>query len=114
MLCFIRLFSSFVCSDESNAKDNRPKSQQHFGTKRRLRLSLDPLQYYVDITAGHDCYETFNLLIRRNPRENNFKAVLETIREVGSTSTEVMKRCLPGWLHDVILGKNAMSNACQW
>lgn len=27
-----------------------------------------------------DVYEGFNILIRRKPKENNFKAVLETIR----------------------------------
>lgn len=27
-----------------------------------------------------DVYEGFNIIIRRKPKENNFKAVLETIR----------------------------------
>ena len=44
-------------------------------------------------------YETFNVLMRRKPKENNFKAVLETIRELMNTDCVV-----PDWLHDIILG----------
>jgi intron-binding protein aquarius len=32
--------------------------------------------------GGEDVYESFNIVMRRKPKENNFKAVLETIREV--------------------------------
>jgi intron-binding protein aquarius len=46
-----------------------------------------------------DVYETFNILMRRKPKENNFKAVLETIRELINTECVV-----PDWLHDIILG----------
>ena len=37
--------------------------------------------------------------MRRKPKENNFKAVLETIRDLMNTSCVV-----PDWLHDIILG----------
>ena len=37
--------------------------------------------------------------MRRKPKENNFKAVLETIREMMNTECVV-----PDWLHDIILG----------
>lgn len=37
--------------------------------------------------------------MRRKPKENNFKAVLETIRELMNTECVV-----PNWLHDIILG----------
>lgn len=37
--------------------------------------------------------------MRRKPKENNFKAVLETIRELMNTECVV-----PDWLHDIILG----------
>lgn len=46
-----------------------------------------------------DVYETFNILMRRKPKENNFKAVLETIRELMNTQCVV-----PNWLLDIILG----------
>jgi intron-binding protein aquarius len=56
------------------------------GSKRRLRLRLDPAQYYEDIRDSVECYEQLNLLIRRKPKENNFKAVLETIRDLMTSS----------------------------
>ena len=72
------------------------------GTKRRFRLNLDSAQYYSDMTAGVSCYETLNLLVRRKPKENNFRAILETIRELMNTAA--VGRAVPDWLHDVFLG----------
>lgn len=37
--------------------------------------------------------------MRRKPKENNFKAVLETIRHLMNTECVV-----PPWLHDILLG----------
>lgn len=37
--------------------------------------------------------------MRRAPKENNFKAVLETIRTLMNTECVV-----PDWIHDIILG----------
>ena len=37
--------------------------------------------------------------MRRKPKENNFKAVLETIRDLMNTECVV-----PDWLHDILLG----------
>ena len=51
---------------------------------------------------GHDCYSRLNLLVRRVPKENNFKAVLETIRDL--MNTPALSRAIPAWLHDVFLG----------
>ena len=50
-------------------------------------------------SGGEDVYETFNIIMRRKPKENNFKAVLETIRDLMNTSCVV-----PEFLHDIILG----------
>lgn len=52
------------------------------GNKRTLRLRLDPAQYHADMKAADMVYETVNLLVRRNAKENNFKGILETIRWV--------------------------------
>ena len=38
-------------------------------------------------------------MVRRKPKENNFKAVLETIRDLMNINCVV-----PDWLHDLILG----------
>ena len=51
------------------------------------------------IKGSEDVYETFNLIMRRKPKENNFKAVLETIRDMINTECVV-----PAWLHDIFLG----------
>ena len=66
------------------------------GNVRKIRMHLDPIQYYHDTQNGLDCYEKFNLLVRRNAKENNFKAVLDTIAAIGRT--------IPSWLTDVLLG----------
>lgn len=51
------------------------------------------------INILQDIYSTFNIIMRRKPKENNFKAVLETIRNLMNT-----KCVVPDWLHDIILG----------
>ncbi|GAB1609948.1 RNA helicase aquarius [Argonauta hians] len=73
------------------------------GDTRTLRVWLDPNQYQQDMAntlkGSEDVYETFNVIMRRKPKENNFKAVLETIRDLMNTDCVV-----PDWLHDLILG----------
>uniref|UniRef100_A0A7S2ZWQ1 Intron-binding protein aquarius n=1 Tax=Rhodosorus marinus TaxID=101924 RepID=A0A7S2ZWQ1_9RHOD len=75
---------------------------------RRLRAYLDPVQYFLDEEKGlsEKLYrskgEGFNLLIRRKAKENNFKAILETIRNLISTSDA--GTVIPAWLHDNFLG----------
>ena len=54
---------------------------------------------YTSTLSFQDVYETFNVILRRKPKENNFKAVLETIRDLMNTNCVV-----PDWLHDLILG----------
>ncbi|KAI9307123.1 P-loop containing nucleoside triphosphate hydrolase protein [Cunninghamella echinulata] len=70
---------------------------------RTLRLALDPNQFKRDMVRhGHgsaDVYDTFNILVRRKPQENNFKAVLETIRDLMQSDLVV-----PDWLQKVFLG----------
>uniref|UniRef100_A0A0L8GB52 RNA helicase aquarius n=1 Tax=Octopus bimaculoides TaxID=37653 RepID=A0A0L8GB52_OCTBM len=79
-----------------------PKPDLH-GDTRTLRVWLDPNQYQQDMAktlkGAEDVYETFNVIMRRKPKENNFKAVLETIRDLMNTDCVV-----PNWLHDLILG----------
>ena len=79
----------------------------------RLRLHLDPAQYALDAAArkqrahaaegsaggGDSVYSSFNVIMKRKAQENNFKAVLECIRQVMNADIQV-----PEWLHDVLLG----------
>lgn len=73
------------------------------GDKRTYRVWLDTNQYRHDMDllqeGGDDVYESFNIIMRRKPKENNFKAVLETIRHLMNTECVV-----PSWLHDILLG----------
>ncbi|GJJ70103.1 intron-binding protein aquarius [Entomortierella parvispora] len=79
--------------------------QEHrTGNTRTFRVALDPNQYKLDQEAakkngGGDVYQTFNIVLRRKPEENNFKPVLETIRDL--MQNDLM---IPDWLHDVFLG----------
>ncbi|CAH8609976.1 unnamed protein product [Dicrocoelium dendriticum] len=50
-------------------------------------------------SSPEDLYDTFNVLIRRKPKENNFKAVLDTIRDLMNTRSVV-----PEWLLDLLMG----------
>ncbi|XP_017083650.2 RNA helicase aquarius [Drosophila eugracilis] len=73
------------------------------GEQRCYRVWLDSNQYRLDMDdlqeGADDVYESFNILMRRKPKENNFKAVLETIRHLMNTECVV-----PPWLHDILLG----------
>ncbi|RDA93337.1 hypothetical protein CP533_0303 [Ophiocordyceps camponoti-saundersi (nom. inval.)] len=71
--------------------------------KRRFELKLDRRAYARDagqVASGKPgVYENVNLLMRRNRRENNFKPVLESIRNLVLSETP-----LPAWFHEVFLG----------
>ncbi|GMF64727.1 unnamed protein product [Phytophthora lilii] len=73
------------------------------GSKRVFKLALDGVQYKKDLETGHlDAYGQVNLLVRRKPRENNFKSVLDTI--AGAWNDANKEELLPVWLHDLLLG----------
>ena len=67
------------------------------GSQRSLIVSLDPSQYHAD--ANTDVYTSFTVLLRRKSKENNFKAVLESIRDLMAE-----RHAVPPWLHDILLG----------
>ncbi|XP_076946776.1 uncharacterized protein LOC143618445 [Bidens hawaiensis] len=83
------------------------------GELRTVTVALDTAQYHMDVTdiaekGAEDVYGTFNILMRRKPKENNFKAILESIRDLMNETCIV-----PDWLHDVFLGYGNPS-AAQW
>lgn len=85
------------------------------GTKRYLRVALDPAQYAADATGhgsplGTNVYQMFNVVMRRHGRENNFKAILETIRGLMQGSGSI-NRSIPSWLQPVLLGYGDPSSA---
>ena len=71
--------------------------------QRRLLLRLDAASYKQDkdrADAGKgDVYESINVIVRRRARENNFKAVLESIRQLAVSDVPI-----PSWLQEVFLG----------
>ncbi|RNA15940.1 intron-binding aquarius [Brachionus plicatilis] len=72
---------------------------------RTYRVHLDRNQYKIDnekfvaTKSKEDLYTTFNVFIRRRPKENNFKSILESIRDLMNTNFVV-----PDWLSDLLLG----------
>ncbi|KAJ9606091.1 hypothetical protein H2200_009052 [Cladophialophora chaetospira] len=69
--------------------------------RRRLLLDLDAASYAADkLKFGRASdIASFNVIARRQGRENNFKPVLETIQSLVASQTS-----LPSWLQDVYLG----------
>merc|ERR1719454_2148747 len=55
-------------------------------------------------------YTYFNLIVRRKPKENNFKAILHTIRSLMNSEDTV----IPDWLHDLFLGYGDPGAAQYW
>jgi intron-binding protein aquarius len=88
-----------------NSSTSQDRKQNSKGTKRILRVELDPAQYTYDSRSkrGTHVYSTLNLVVRRDGRANNFKAVLETIRGLMEGSGSI-GRVLPPWLQPVLLG----------
>lgn len=73
--------------------DSRPR-------QRRLLLRLDSSAYKQDEERSTgDAMNGFNLVVRRRSRENNFKAVLDSIKDLAVSDVP-----LPDWLQDVFLG----------
>ena len=93
-----------VVLNDASAPDVREKRA---GKRRILRVRLDPIQYQQDMEkvakgAMEDPYRSFNLLVRRDPATNNFKAVLQTTRELLRATN--MEQTVPEWLKKVLLG----------
>ena len=108
MVLEVRDEAGVVLSDPALAYEVEEKPEPK-GKLRFLRVALDPAQYAADATGhgsplGTDVYETFNVVVRRHGRENNFKAVLETIRGLMQGGANSMYRSIPSWLMPVVLG----------
>eukprot|EP00918_Siedleckia_nematoides_P031293 GHVU01067686.1.p1 GENE.GHVU01067686.1~~GHVU01067686.1.p1 ORF type:complete len:1407 (+),score=272.23 GHVU01067686.1:176-4222(+) len=76
------------------------------GEVRTYRVLLDAAQYQLDLRqsgegGGSDVYSTLNLVVRRKPEENNFKAILETVKGLMNSPSDTV---VPEWLHDMFLG----------
>ena len=80
-----------LVGDDMRGSSGESSSKKFNSTQRTYRVLLDPNQYKLDTerVASHDLkeeiYNTFNLFVRRRPKENNFKAILESIRDLMNT-----------------------------
>lgn len=70
---------------------------------RTFLVWLDCNQYKIDQDVYNKqklvVYDKFHLMIRRKPEKNNFKGVLETIRNLINT-----KFVVPSWLRNLLIG----------
>jgi intron-binding protein aquarius len=91
---------------DPNYENRNTKDEPSY--KRYIKVQMDPAQYAADVAGtgsplGVKVYETLNVVVRRHGRENNFKAILETIKNlmqgVGS-----INRAIPTWIQPVLLG----------
>lgn len=73
------------------------------GSVRILQVILDSVQYKQDLKIisekESEVYGDFQLIIRRKSKENNFKAILTTIRDLMKSDN-----LIPNWLEEVLLG----------
>jgi len=98
-----------VINDPNPAERKTP-----VGDHRIARVLLDPAQYHLDLEAvsegKREVYNSLNLVLRRKPKENNFKAILDTIRSLMNSEDTVV----PDWLHDLFLGYGDPGAAQYW
>jgi intron-binding protein aquarius len=92
--------------DEQENVINEPGAPDAIGTKRFFHVLLDPHQFALDTKSksGTDLYQTMNIVVRRQGRENNFRAILETTRGLLSGNAAI-SRVVPSWLQPVLLGR---------
>ena len=102
-------------------RDEDGKQHHAVGSVRTYRVTLDPAQYTLDMQRvqahpeepeGEDVYTTFNLLIRRKAKENNFKGVLAAIRDVLQAKRRDVE--LPPFLREVFLGYGDVEASQYW
>jgi intron-binding protein aquarius len=105
-LRYLRTAEVFQVQDENGRPVREPRpgpEEERRPRQRRLILKLDPVAYEEDreqLSKGKpDIYESINLVIRRRGRENNFRAILESIKRL--TLSDVPA---PSWLQGVFLG----------
>ena len=81
----------------------KPGNTKMVGSKRILHVELEGAQYQKDLTSG--ILPEFSLLIRRRPKENNSKAILETVQSLALTPSP-----LPEWILGPFLGSKLFPN----
>ena len=99
----INLHGNNTNKEKGEAKDNN--AQVTIGFKRRMIVNLDPIQYTLDLKAGYLSNLTFHMMLRRKSKENNFKSILQSIKNL---IKEV--NLFPKNFTDIILNNTFLSN----
>jgi len=71
---------NILLNNEFNENDNNDNIKGGF--KRRMMVHLDPVQYTHDLKNGFISNLNFHMIMRRKPKENNFKSILFTIKSL--------------------------------
>jgi len=106
---FISYYLAELWVAEGNSIDSsteaRDWSAAGVGEKRTFSVELDPIQYQEDVDNDlTGIYSNFlTIVIRREAKENNFKALLASVRDM-ITNVEHVERSLPSWLLDLLIG----------
>ena len=89
-----------IYDDDNNNIATSNESVIPVGFKRKIMIALDPVQYKEDLLNG--CVDLkVNLLIRREAKKNNFKAILESIKGLIKNISS-----FPQWIELPLLGNN--------
>ena len=75
----INLHGNISHKEKEEVKDNNKVS---IGFKRRMIVNLDPIQYSTDLKSGYLANLTFHMMLRRKSKENNFKSILLSIKNL--------------------------------
>lgn len=92
-----------LVDSEGRLVDENLESPKFTNNIRTFHVLMDCNQYQIDqnslIERKTIVYDKFHLMVRRKPEKNNFKGVLETIRNIINT-----KFVVPEWLRDLLIG----------
>ncbi|GAW82049.1 hypothetical protein, conserved [Plasmodium gonderi] len=85
----------------SNFDENSEELDGGKCSLKRITVYLDYQQYQKDIINDPEIYSSFNLLVRRKQKENNFFYILNNIKTLIMNPDDAV---IPHWIHDIFLG----------
>ncbi|GAB67542.1 hypothetical protein PCYB_121100, partial [Plasmodium cynomolgi strain B] len=92
--CEVFKYANFVENGEDEGDAEK-------SSLKRITVYLDYHQYQKDILNDPEIYNSFNLLVRRKQKENNFFYILNNIKTLIMNPDDVV---IPFWVHDIFLG----------
>ncbi|KJP85407.1 hypothetical protein AK88_04946 [Plasmodium fragile] len=91
--CEVCKYANFVEDGEEGGAEK--------SSLKRITVYLDYHQYQKDILNDPEIYNSFNLLVRRKQKENNFFYILNNIKTLIMNPDDAV---IPFWVHDIFLG----------